>query len=72
MKKPVLIGIVIVAAILGLLVYSSLNLTQHRVELCIEFFSGGKMSASVLVHWINPSSTIIAASVAVNDFVSEP
>lgn len=37
MKKPVLIGIVIVAAILGLLVYSSLNLTQHRVELCIEF-----------------------------------
>ena len=37
MKKPVLVGILIVAAILGIMVYSSLNLSAHRVEVCINF-----------------------------------
>lgn len=37
MKKPVLVGIGIVAVILGLIVYSMTTLTQHRVELCLTF-----------------------------------
>jgi hypothetical protein len=37
MKKPVLVGILIVAAILGIMVYSSMNLAAHRVEVCINF-----------------------------------
>jgi hypothetical protein len=37
MKRPVLVGILIVAAILGIIVYSSMNLAAHRVEVCIEF-----------------------------------
>ena len=37
MKKPVLMGILIVAVILGIMVYSSLSLTAHRVEVCIQF-----------------------------------
>lgn len=37
MKKPVLVGILIVAAILGIMVYGSLSLSAHRVEVCINF-----------------------------------
>lgn len=37
MKKPVLVGILIVAAILGVMVYSSMNLSANRVEVCINF-----------------------------------
>lgn len=37
MKKPVLAGIVVVAIILAIMVYSSLNLTRHRVEVCMDF-----------------------------------
>lgn len=37
MKKPVLVGIAIVVAILGIMVYSSMNLANHRVEVCINF-----------------------------------
>ena len=37
MKRPVLVGILIVVAILGIIVYSSMNLAAHRVEVCIEF-----------------------------------
>jgi hypothetical protein len=40
MKKPVLAGIIVVAVILLLMVYGMLNLTSHRVEVCMEF--GGK------------------------------
>jgi hypothetical protein len=36
-KKPVLVGVVIVAVILGVLVYSSMNLAKYRVEVCMEF-----------------------------------
>jgi len=36
-KKPVVVGILIFAALLGLIVYSSMNMAQHRVEVCIEF-----------------------------------
>jgi hypothetical protein len=36
-KKPVLVGLLIVAAIAGLMVYSMLGLTKHRVEVCIQF-----------------------------------
>lgn len=37
MKKPVLVGILIVVAILGVLVYSSMNLAKYRVEVCMDF-----------------------------------
>ena len=37
MKKPVLIGIVFVLLVLGVLVYSSLNLSGKRVEVCMAY-----------------------------------
>jgi hypothetical protein len=37
MKKPVLIGILFVVAVLAVLVYSTLNLAQQRVEVCMQF-----------------------------------
>jgi hypothetical protein len=37
MRKPVLVGILIVAVILGIMAYSMMNLSAHRVEVCIEF-----------------------------------
>jgi hypothetical protein len=37
MRKPVLAGLLITAALIGLIVYSSMNLRRHRVEVCIEF-----------------------------------
>jgi len=36
-KKPVLVGIVIVLVILGVIVYSSMNLASHRFEACMTF-----------------------------------
>lgn len=36
-KKPVLIGVVFLLAVLGVLIYSSMNLAQHRVEVCMTF-----------------------------------
>ncbi|MSV34026.1 MAG: hypothetical protein EXQ47_00295 [Bryobacterales bacterium] len=37
MNKPVLVGIAIVAVILGVIVYSSFNLAGHRVEVCVNY-----------------------------------
>jgi hypothetical protein len=37
MKKPVLIGIIFAVIVLGYIVYSSMNLSEHRVEVCITF-----------------------------------
>jgi hypothetical protein len=37
MSKPVVVGILIVAVILGVLVYSSMNLAKYRVEVCMTF-----------------------------------
>ncbi len=37
MKKPVLVGILIVAVILGVIVYSSMNLASYRVEVCMAY-----------------------------------
>jgi hypothetical protein len=42
MKKPVLLGILFVGAVLGLIVYLTMNMARHRVEVCIEF--GGQTS----------------------------
>jgi hypothetical protein len=39
MKKPVLVGILIIAAVLGIMAYSMLSLSSHRVEVCIAFNS---------------------------------
>jgi hypothetical protein len=37
MKKPVLVGIVIFAALMALIVYSTRNTAAYRVEVCMEF-----------------------------------
>lgn len=37
MKKPVVVGILIVAAILGIIAYSSMNLARYRVEVCMGY-----------------------------------
>jgi hypothetical protein len=37
MKKPVLVGVIFVFVVLGVLVYSSMNLAKHRVEVCLTF-----------------------------------
>ncbi|MBV8843102.1 MAG: hypothetical protein JO307_09870 [Bryobacterales bacterium] len=37
MKKPVLLGIVFGLIVLGYIVYSSMNLAGHKVEVCITF-----------------------------------
>ncbi len=37
MKKPVLVGVIFVFVVLGVLVYSTMNLAKHRVEVCITF-----------------------------------
>ncbi len=44
MKKPVLVGIAIVLVILGVLIYSSMNLAKFRVEVCITY--NGKQSCN--------------------------
>jgi len=41
-KKPVLIGVVFVLVVIGVLIYSSLNLATYRVEVCMTF--NGKSS----------------------------
>jgi hypothetical protein len=37
MKKPVLVGILFVLAVLGVIIYSTMNLAKYRVEVCMEF-----------------------------------
>jgi len=37
MKKPVLLGILFIAAVLAVIIYSSLSLAQHRVEVCMQY-----------------------------------
>jgi len=37
MKKPVLLGILFIAAVLAVIIYSTINLAQQRVEVCMQF-----------------------------------
>jgi hypothetical protein len=37
MKKPVIAGIALVVIILGVVIYSSMNLMGHRVEVCLTY-----------------------------------
>ena len=37
MKNPVLVGLVIFFALLGVMAYSTLTLAQHRVEVCMNY-----------------------------------
>ena len=37
MKKPVLVGIVLFAALMALIAYSTMGTSSHRVEVCMEF-----------------------------------
>jgi hypothetical protein len=44
-KKPVVAGIIFVLIVLGVIVYSSLNLAKHRLEVCIQF--NGKTNCKI-------------------------
>jgi hypothetical protein len=37
MSRPVLLGILFVVAVLGVLIYSSLQLAKHQVQVCMQF-----------------------------------
>jgi len=37
MKKPVLVGLLIFAALIALIAYSTMNNAAYRVEVCMEF-----------------------------------
>jgi hypothetical protein len=37
MKKPVVVAIVFVAIVLGVIIYSSMNLASHSVQVCMTF-----------------------------------
>ncbi|MDQ6759510.1 MAG: hypothetical protein M3Z32_06545 [Acidobacteriota bacterium] len=37
MSKPVILGIVFVLAVLGVILYSTMNLAKFRVEVCVTF-----------------------------------
>ncbi len=37
MKKPVIIGILFFLAIVAVIVYSTMNLSRYRVEVCMQF-----------------------------------
>ncbi|HUA86131.1 MAG TPA: hypothetical protein VMB85_19880 [Bryobacteraceae bacterium] len=37
MKKPVLVGIVFIAAVLAVIIYSSMNLARQHVEVCMTY-----------------------------------
>ena len=37
MKKPVLFGVLFVLVFLAAVLYSTMNLSRHRVEVCIEY-----------------------------------
>ena len=42
MKKIVLIVVAFAVVLLGVLVYSTMSLSQHRVEVCVEFNGQGE------------------------------
>lgn len=46
-RKPVLIGILFLLAVLGAIVYSSMNLSKFRVEVCMTF--NGRTSCKTAV-----------------------
>ena len=37
MKKPVIIGLILFAALVALILFSTMGMATHRVEVCIEF-----------------------------------
>lgn len=37
MKKPVIIGIAFVVVVLAVILYSTMNLAAHRVEVCMQY-----------------------------------
>ena len=37
MKKPVLVGLIIFFALVGIMAYSTMTLAQHRVEACMTY-----------------------------------
>ena len=45
MRKPVVAGVIFVLIVLGVIAYSTLTLTKHRVEVCIQF--NGKTNCKI-------------------------
>ncbi len=37
MKKPVWIGIVFLLVVFGVILYSTMNMSQHRVKVCMQY-----------------------------------
>ena len=37
MRKPVLAGVIFVLIVLGVIIYSSMNLAKYRLEVCVQF-----------------------------------
>ena len=37
MRKPVIVGLLIFLALLGLIAYSTMNMAEHKVEVCIDY-----------------------------------
>jgi hypothetical protein len=44
MKKPVVLGILFVLAVVAVMLYSTLNISRYRVEVCMQF--DGRMNCA--------------------------
>jgi hypothetical protein len=67
MKKPVLFGIIFVLAVLGVIIYSTLNLAKYRVEVCMTFNGQSQCrtaSADTEEHALHTATTNACASIA--------
>jgi hypothetical protein len=67
MKKPVLFGIIFVLAVLGVIVYSTLNLAKFRVEVCMTFNGQAQCrtaSADTEEHALHTATTNACATIA--------
>jgi hypothetical protein len=67
MKKPVLFGIIFVLAVLGVIIYSTLNLAKYRVEVCMTFNGQSQCrtaSADTEEHALHTATTNACATIA--------
>jgi hypothetical protein len=68
MKKPVLVGILIFAAFIGIIVYSTLILGGQRVEVCMQF--NGRQSCRIAKGSTKEMALRTATSNACGDIAS--
>jgi len=67
MKKPVLFGIIFVLSVLGVIIYSTLNLAKYRVEVCMTFNGQSQCrtaSADTEEHALHTATTNACATIA--------